>query len=103
MEKMTYKELRNKIDEHNKENNIVSQYSDDNPLNCVIVFKNESWPERKADYPLEARSYQFRSDEKHFLPEMGGNSIFAETIDGSDHCRLDWYLYDWVIDYCYIQ
>jgi hypothetical protein len=68
------------------------------------VFKNESWPQRKEDYPLESRSYEFRSDEKYFLPEMGGNSIFATSLDGSDrNVRLDHYLHMWKVDYCYLK
>lgn len=103
MEKLTYEQLLDRIRLHNAENSIRSQYSDPNPLNCVIVFKNESWPMRTKEYSLESRSYGFRSDEKHFLPDMGGNSIFADSLDGSDrNVRLDHYLGDWKIDYCYI-
>ena len=49
------------------------------------------------------KSYAFRSDEKYFLPSMGGNSIFASALAGIDRgIRLDWYLGEWKIDYCYI-
>lgn len=101
--KMTWKELRTIIDQHNVENNVSRQYGDKDPLWCVVVFKNESWPERKKDYSLKERSYKFRSDNKYFIAGMCGNSIFAETLDGSDSCRLDWYLGDWEIEYCYIM
>jgi hypothetical protein len=104
MEQLTLKQLLDKIDEHNKDHSIRSQYSDEHPLNCVIVFKNESWPDRKEDYSLESRSYEFRSDEKYFLPEMGGNSIFATSLDNSDrNVRLDHYIHQWKIDYCYVR
>ena len=103
MEKMTFDELWNAIKKHNEEHNVARQWGDSDPLTCVVVFKNEAWPERERDYTLEERSYKFRSDEKHFLDTMLGNSIFAETLDGSDSCRLDWYLYEWPIDYCYIM
>lgn len=103
MQKLTYRELYELIRKHNEENDIEAQYQDKNPLVCVIVFKNESWPNRKQDYSLEGRSYKFRSDEKFFLPKMGGNSIFAETLDGSDSCKLNHYLGEWLIDYCYIM
>ena len=103
IKKLTYKELYDVIKQHNDEHNITCQYEDENPLFCVIVFKNESWPNRKQDYSLESRSYKFRSDEKFFLPYMGGNSIFAETLDGSDACKLNNYLGEWIIDYCYVM
>lgn len=102
MKKLTYRELRELIYKHNEENNVQRQYADKNPLTCVIVFKNDSWPDRDKDFSLKGRSYKFRSDEKFFLPGMCGRSIFAETLDGSDSCRLDWYLGEWSIDYCYI-
>ena len=45
----------------------------------------------------------FRSDNKYFVSNMGGNSIFADSLDGADvGVRLDWYLNDWKIEYCYI-
>lgn len=101
--KMTWKELKTIIYEHNIENNVELQFGDKDPLMCVIVFKNESWPMRKKNYPAKARSYKFRSDNKYFIARMCGRSIFAETLDGTDSCRLDWYLGDWIIDYCYIM
>lgn len=104
IEKLTLKELLEEIHKHNALHHVTSQYGDKNPLTCVIVFKNESWPKRKRDYTVEERSYEFRSDNKRFVPGMGGNSIFASCLDGSDDLiRLDYYLGDWVVDYCYIK
>lgn len=104
MNKLTLSQLFDAIREHNLDHSVKSQYSDPNPLNCVIVFKNESWPNRAVDYSLRSRSYTFRSDEKYFLPEMGGNSIFADSLDGSDRgVRLDRYLPMWKVDYCYFE
>lgn len=104
MEKLTWTQLIDIINKHNKDNNIKQQYSDKNPLYCVVVIDNSSFLQ---EYPLEARSYRFRSDEKRFLPEMLGSSIFASTLDGSDDgVRLDWYIYDkdgWNIEYCYVE
>lgn len=101
MEKLTFAQLREKINSHNRSFNVKQQYSDKYPLTCVIVFKSENWPDK--DYSLESRSYEFRSDEKYFLPTMLGTSIFAHSLDDKDHCRLDWYLDEWKIDYCYIK
>lgn len=104
MQKLTYKELVDLIAKHNKEHNVTSQFGDKHPLHCVIVFKNDSWPKREKDYPLESRSYEFTSDNKRFVPGLGGNSIFASCLDGSDQLiRLDWYIHEWDIDYCYIK
>ena len=100
MKKMTFYELKDIISEHNKEYGIKQQYSDKNPLNCVVVFKNSNF---NVEYSLEERSYRFRSDEKFFLPEMLGRSIFAHSIEGDDNIRLDWYLNEWDIDYCYVE
>ena len=103
MKKLTYKELLDAIHEHNEKNNITIQYGDSKPLQCYIVFKNESWPGRK--YSLKARTYKFRSDNKRFIPNLCGTSIFAECLDEwEDQCiRLDYYLGSWIIDYCYIK
>ena len=79
--KLTLKELLKAIDEHNEANKVESQFSDKNPLWCVVVFKNESWPHRNRNYTLKERSYKFRSDNKRFLPKMCGTSIFAECLD----------------------
>ena len=46
IKKLTLKELLEEIHKHNELNNVTSQYGDKNPLTCVIVFKNESWPKR---------------------------------------------------------
>ena len=67
-----------------------------------MVFKAENWPDK--DYSEESRSYAFSSDNKYFVPGMGGNSIYASSLDGTDSgVRLDWYLGEWKIDYCYIK
>ena len=104
IKKLTYKELLELIHKHNALNKVERQFEDKNALQCVIVFKNESWPHRRMNYSLKSRSYRFRSDNKRFISGMGGNSIFAECLDGSDEfVRLDYYLGDWKIDYCYIM
>ena len=101
MEKLTFKQLINLIDKHNTNNNIKSQFSDKNPIIAIAVVDNASFNE---EYPLESRSYRFRSDNKYFLPDMGGNSLYASSIDGSDpNIRLDWYFGDWIFEYFYIE
>jgi hypothetical protein len=100
MNKLRFTELTKLIDQHNKENNITTQFQDENPLMCVAVVDNVSF---ETEYPLESRSYIFRSDNKYFLGNMGGNSIFAKSLDDSDTCRLDWYFGEWVFEYFYIM
>lgn len=105
MKKLSWSELLGKISKHNNEKGIKQQYEDKEPLKCVVVFKDvESWGK---EFPLENKSYGFRSDNKFFLPNMSGNSIFASSLDGQDPgVRLDWYLYGenaWKIDYCYVE
>ena len=50
------------------------------------------------------RSYRVQSNEKYFLPQMLGNSLFADCLDGTEFgVRLDWYKADWEVDYCYLE
>lgn len=104
MKKLTWTELREVIDNHNKEHNVSKQYGDKEPLHCVAVIDNSSFAE---EFSLESRSYEFRSDEKFFLPNMMGRSIFADSLDGTDTgVRLDWYIFEkdgWKIEYCYVK
>lgn len=101
MKKLTWQELIEKINEHNEANNIKSQFGDKNALKCRVVIKQETWPGK--NYTEEQRTYEFTSDNKYFLGNMGGNSIYCDCLDGKDlGVRLDWYLGQWKIDYCYI-
>lgn len=104
MKKLTFDELCERFVKHNQESKVTSQYSDtkSNRLVGVVVFKSENWPDK--DYSLDARSYQFVSDNKYFLSGLCGGSIFADCLDGSEEgVRLDYYLGSWDIDYCYIE
>jgi len=98
--KMTYGEISDIFYKHNKENNIKNQFEDPNALEAVIVFSSDNWPNN--NYSLESRSYKFSSDNKAFLTNMIGNSVFGESLDGTDRIRIDWYLHDWKVDYCYL-
>ncbi|MBO4719016.1 MAG: hypothetical protein J5658_03980 [Prevotella sp.] len=101
---ISFGELCKAFYHHNEQNNITSQFEDKNALVGVAVFKQESWPKATVQYSLESRSYRFTSDNKYFISGMGGNSIFASSLDKSDRgVRLDWYLGEWELDYCYIE
>lgn len=99
---ITFEQLCNVFYKHNEDNNITSQFEDKNRLTGVVVFKSENW---HKDFSLGERSYRFTSDNKFFISEMGGNSIFAYALEGPDSrgIRLDWYLGSWEIDYCYLE
>ena len=100
---MTLAELYDVFYEHNRAHNVTHQFDDDNRLFGVIVFKPETWPDK--NYTLKERSYRVSSDNKAFIPGMGGNSIYANCLDGVDKgVRLDWYIHDgWIVDYCYLE
>ena len=104
---LTFGELCDIFHKHNQENNITRQWEDKKAIRAVIVFKSSNWPDK--EYTLEQRSYLIRSDEKYFIPEMGGNSIFSNCLDGIDQgVRLDWYMFNnhphnWAVEYCYIK
>lgn len=76
-------------------------------MSMVAVITEDSFNEK---YSLEGRSYQFTNKEKAFIPGMGGYSIFASCLDGSDHCRIEGCLAEerggkdgWKVEYCYIK
>lgn len=103
MKKLSWQELVKIIHEHNKQNQVERQFEDKKPLNCVVVFKDCQKDWGGKSYPLESRSYRFTSDNKRFISGLCGNSIFAESIDKTESIRLDWYLGNWEIDYCYLE
>lgn len=100
MKKLTFTEVCALCEKHNQNNNIKHQFEDKNPLVFVAVVDNKSF---NTEYPLESRSYSFRSDNKYFLDGKLGNSIFSSSLDNSDpFVRLDWYLVDWTFEYFYL-
>lgn len=77
-------------------------------ISGYIVFSQDSFPE---SYPESARTYSVSSDNKAFQPNMGGYSIYASAIDGSDPMvRLENYMAaekggkdGWKIERCYMR
>lgn len=73
-----------------------------------IVFTEDSFTE---PYSEEARTYAVSSDNKAFIPNMGGYSIYAGSLDGEDPmARLDQCMADehggkngWRVERCYIK
>ncbi len=98
MKKITYKELKSTFLAHERTR-------PKNHLTAHIVFTADSFTE---PYPLESRTYVVSSNNKAFQPCMGGYSIFASSLDGSDRSvRLEQYMAaerggkdGWKVDYC---
>ena len=100
MKKLTFEKVCEKFYAHNA-GRPVTQFDDDKRLNAVVVFKQGSWFNR--EYTEDERSYRFSSDNKYFIQGMGGQSIYATCIGDKENIRLDWYLGEWEVDYCYIE
>ena len=100
-----YAKISRTFDKHNADYNITSQYDDpDNRLYGAVVIANG--PYWKKEYPLDSRTYIFSSDNKEFIGNMLGSSVFAYSKDKSDQgVRLDYYLRDkdnpWIIEDSY--
>ncbi len=77
-------------------------------LTGYVVITEDSFEE---SYPVESRTYAVSSNNKAFQPNMGGYSIYASAIDGSDPMvRLERYLAvekggadGWKIERCYMK
>ena len=77
-------------------------------LTGYIVFSPASFTE---EYSLESRTYVVSSDNKAFQPNMGGYSIFASSLDGSDRgVRIEQYMASerggrdgWQTERCYMM
>ncbi|MCD7887869.1 MAG: hypothetical protein LUG44_09725 [Clostridiales bacterium] len=77
-------------------------------LSGFIVFSPASF---EKEYSVESRTYAVSSDNKAFRPNMGGYSIYASSLDGSDPCvRLEQYMASerggkggWQIERCYMM
>ena len=73
-----------------------------------IVFTEDSFTEH---YSEESRTYAVSSQNKAFMPGMGGYSIYGSAIDGTDPLvRLDGYMAvehggenGWVVETCYLK
>ena len=70
------------------------------------MYKRQDRP-----YTEEQRTYVVSSNNKAFIEGMGGYSIYASSLDGSDKCvRLEAYMADehggkdgWKIEKCYVK
>lgn len=77
-------------------------------LTGFIVFSPASFTK---EYSLESRTYVVSSNNKAYQPNMGGYSIYASCLDGTDPCiRLERYMASerggkegWQIERCYMM
>lgn len=77
-------------------------------LTGYIVFTEDSFTK---PYPETARTYTVSSNNKAFQPNMGGYSVYASALDGSDPMiRLEGYMQSekggkdgWKIERCYMK
>ena len=106
MEKLSWREATNYLKAFNRDKGIKSKGCSER-VYIVAVISEESFNEK---YSLEERSYIISNDNKAFIDGLGGYSIFANSLDGSDMgVRLEQYLEaegvkgGWKIDYCYIK
>ncbi len=101
VEEMSYREMRDKFRSAEKE-------MSGRHLGGYIVFTADSFTK---PYSEESRTYFVSSDNKAFQPNMGGYSIFASAIDGSDPLvRLEAYMAaekggkdGWKVERCYMK
>lgn len=80
---MSYPQLKAHFRQAEKERNHTTGY---------IVFTDDSFDK---PYTEEQRTYVVSSNNKAFIEGMGGYSIYASSLDGSDKCvRLEAYMAD---------
>ena len=96
---MTYPELRAAFGEW--ERNGPVQH-----LTAHIIFTVDSFD---REYSLLPRTYVVSSNNKAFRPNMGGYSIFGDSLDGTDiGVRLEGYMAEegnpggWKVEDCYV-
>lgn len=100
IEEMPYSELKKRFRD--------AEGTGKNHMVGYIVFTEDSFTQK---YSEAARTYVVSSNNKAFRPGMGGYSIFASSLDGTDSgVRLDWYMKaehggkdGWEIERCYVK
>ena len=96
---MSYQQLKARLRQAEKDRSHTVGY---------IVFTADSFDK---SYTEEERTYVVSSNNKAFIEGMGGYSIYASSLDGSDeNVRLEAYMADeyggkdgWKIEKCYVK
>lgn len=97
---MTYQEMAKRFCEVEK--------SREKSVDGYIVFTEDSF---SKPYTEEQRTYVVSSNNKAYIPNMGGFSIYGSSLDGSDtNVRLERYMADlhggkdgWKVERCYMK
>lgn len=99
---MTYNEMKKYLREFNKTHDFTTE-----SINGYVVITQDSF---NAEYTEEERTYEVSSDNKAFIPNMLGYSIYGNCLDGKDRgVRMDNYLEEehngggWKVERCYIK
>lgn len=97
---MTWEELKARFRKHEATHPTYHLYG-------YVTFTEDSFDREYSD---ESRTYRISSNNKAFLPNANGYSIYANCLDGLDcGVRLDWYMEDegirsgWKIEDCRIE
>lgn len=112
---MTVQEMMDYMEKWNIEHgvNCKTSYPDEDITYGVVVFSESNFPknwdlcEKCPD--IKGRSYIFNNVNKAVIPGQLGFSIFAESLDGSDRCRIERYMLEdekhggWDVEECYIS
>ena len=113
MDKLTYQEAAEYLRNFNRKYGYTTKGNMDHICTMVAVITSSSFTDANGKivpYSLESRSYAFTNCNKAFIDGQIGYSIFADSLDHTDSCRLEQYLVDekggpdgWIVDYCYIK
>jgi len=95
---MGYYEIQGLFSQYNR---MVNWQDSRNNIRAHVVFSNDTPSWRRHDFTLEARTYRFWNCEKAFIDGMGGYSIFAGSLDGSDYTRIEHV--DWIVEDAYME
>ena len=102
MKKITWSEFEKAMWKFNEAHGYTTNGNKER-LRGIVVFTEDSF---SKPYTVKERSYEVDSDQKAFLPNQIGYSIFGDCLDGRDlGVRLDWYMKDknpWKVEYCYL-
>ena len=102
MKKMTWREAYDYMIRFNQKHGKTSKGDKKALCEMIVVITADTW---NREYSEVSRSYLFTNDNKAFLPNMIGSSIFGYCLDGTDQgVRLDYYIgKEWTVDYCYLK
>ena len=97
MKKITFGEMERNFRKYNEEHHNGENYKE--AISGVIVYKQSNFDK---PYNEKSRSYRVASCNRRFQAGKISNGYYGYCLDGTDDgVRLD--LYNWDIDYCYMD